>query len=289
MAPAGFCRDARYKAVTLDRRQLLATKAQKESTSFARRLIRRAVPALPEDADPFERPYWNRLQVEMWVYCRAREAVRLAVHKPGSSALYDLQLGPDGWEETPPNDEQAPLGEGEYPVFANEHELICMITDRYGRVLSIEDTNKAITVAISKNQLRIHTDPSMGDEFFEREEVLALWCDQPAGNCASPSRRESVSGRGSAVATSLGAAEAGNDARYRTGAPGRPGSMHLIWHEYERRKHAGLLEPSLAAEARYLAEWLKRAHREAAPNKPRSIENRIRDDYRKYRQTHKIE
>jgi hypothetical protein len=79
-----------------------------------------------------------------------------------------------------------------------------------------------------------------------------------------------------AIEAAPGAAQPGNDLRYRTGAAGRPGSMHLIWHEYERRRDAGLVKASLAEEARCLAEWLKRAHPQAAPNQPRSIENRIR-------------
>lgn len=37
--------------------------------------------------DPFERPYWNQLQVVLWVCSRSRGAVRLAADPPGLDAV----------------------------------------------------------------------------------------------------------------------------------------------------------------------------------------------------------
>lgn len=65
----------------------------------------------------------------------------------------------------------------------------------------------------------------------------------------------------------------------RTGAPGRPSSMHLVRQEHARRLQAGKAEASLAAEARYLARWLRDTHPGEPPPTQKTIENRIRDQH----------
>ena len=63
----------------------------------------------------------------------------------------------------------------------------------------------------------------------------------------------------------------------RTGAPGRPSSSHLILAELERRALAGTMEMRVGAEARALAEWLKKTH----PQYPATTaENIIRDRHK---------
>ena len=60
---------------------------------------------------------------------------------------------------------------------------------------------------------------------------------------------------------------------YRTGAPGRDTSRHIVELEMRRRAGADLLKSSLAAEADELAAWLKEKHPGAAPMGAKSIRN----------------
>ena len=72
----------------------------------------------------------------------------------------------------------------------------------------------------------------------------------------------------------------------RTGLPGRPPlSKHLIEDELRRRASAGLNAETLAEEAEALLGWLREAHPDHAPPTVRTIENNIRDEYRRLRPT----
>jgi hypothetical protein len=66
----------------------------------------------------------------------------------------------------------------------------------------------------------------------------------------------------------------------RTGAPGRPSSMHLIMQEFERREAVGQLLGTLSAESKHLSSWLQEAHPQASPPTPKTIMNRLRERYR---------
>jgi hypothetical protein len=58
--------------------------------------------------------------------------------------------------------------------------------------------------------------------------------------------------------------------------------MHLVEQEFERRcRESEVILSSLKAEAEHLAEWLKRNHPNAPRLTARTIENNIRDRYRK--------
>jgi len=65
----------------------------------------------------------------------------------------------------------------------------------------------------------------------------------------------------------------------RTGAPGRPTSRHLVHREFERRISANEVLPTVAAEAGFLADWLKTNHPTMAPMTEKSIQNAIRQGY----------
>jgi hypothetical protein len=65
----------------------------------------------------------------------------------------------------------------------------------------------------------------------------------------------------------------------RTGAPGRPSSMHLIVLEFDRRIAAHQIEPSLKEQAAVLCDWLAANHPESPPAGPKTIENKIRKSY----------
>jgi hypothetical protein len=71
-----------------------------------------------------------------------------------------------------------------------------------------------------------------------------------------------------------------DDVLFRTGAPGRPTSMHLIEAEFERRQSGSELKPSLAMEAEFLHRWLKTTYPGAPSASPRTIEGKIRAQYR---------
>ena len=66
----------------------------------------------------------------------------------------------------------------------------------------------------------------------------------------------------------------------RSGAPGRPTSMHIIEAEFERLRAAGELPSTLAETARNLAEWLKRTYPTYPPATAKTIETRIRAAFR---------
>ena len=74
-----------------------------------------------------------------------------------------------------------------------------------------------------------------------------------------------------------------------TGAPGKPSMMHLIFSEFRRRTNANDTEVkhTNAAEARSLHDWMKKKRPEGNIPTARTIENRIREEYLKYRAKHR--
>ncbi|MEP9386778.1 hypothetical protein [Mesorhizobium sp. KR9-304] len=71
-----------------------------------------------------------------------------------------------------------------------------------------------------------------------------------------------------------------------TGLPGRPAlSRHLIEDELKRLAIAGELSPSLREQAEVLIAWLRSAHPKHAPPKTGTLENNIRNEYRRLKAT----
>jgi hypothetical protein len=79
--------------------------------------------------------------------------------------------------------------------------------------------------------------------------------------------------------------ETGQAYPYRTGFAGRPTSKHLILKELERRGNVGECAGSVAQEARDLLAWFTDAHPDAPKPTAGTIENQIREPYRKLRPT----
>jgi hypothetical protein len=73
--------------------------------------------------------------------------------------------------------------------------------------------------------------------------------------------------------------EAETELVLRTGAAGRPSSMHLIRPEHRRRLAAGEAHASLSREAKHLREWLSKTHPKAPLPGVSALENAIRDDH----------
>jgi hypothetical protein len=74
-----------------------------------------------------------------------------------------------------------------------------------------------------------------------------------------------------------------DEASFRSGAPGRPSSMHLVRVEAERRKDDIPAYSSLASFADDLLIWLKRTH-PTAPNLTRkTVENNVRPFFKAHR------
>lgn len=65
-----------------------------------------------------------------------------------------------------------------------------------------------------------------------------------------------------------------------TGAPGRPSNMKLVEVEFARRAQAGKLESSLNREAAWLAEWFKATYPAERPVSPKTIANKLREQFR---------
>lgn len=119
--------------------------------------------------DQFERPYWSKLQVELWVCTRSREAVGLAEHAPGRTRLADFSIGHDGLRDE--------ASDQDTPMCDDEIELIGTGIINYGSVCPFEDAREDVIVALSKGEVQQHEDRSSGVKFFEREEVLRRWPD----------------------------------------------------------------------------------------------------------------
>ena len=66
-----------------------------------------------------------------------------------------------------------------------------------------------------------------------------------------------------------------------TGTPGRPEKhITLVLAEFQRRAEIGDLAPSLAEQSRLLEEWFHETHPEKQAPTAKTIENRLRPDYR---------
>jgi hypothetical protein len=63
--------------------------------------------------------------------------------------------------------------------------------------------------------------------------------------------------------------------RRKSGAPGRPSSMDLVIAEHMRRDGVGETASTREAEAKWLEEWLPKAHPAEAPAKWKSILNKL--------------
>jgi hypothetical protein len=66
-----------------------------------------------------------------------------------------------------------------------------------------------------------------------------------------------------------------HDVPQRSGAPGKPSSMHLILDEHERRRVAGKTAQSREAEGEALAAWLRATHPTAPPAKAKTIRDKL--------------
>ena len=69
---------------------------------------------------------------------------------------------------------------------------------------------------------------------------------------------------------------------YHTGAPGKPTAIHCAVIEHQRRLDSGEALRSVSKEAEWLKEWLVREHPSAPPTTAKTIQNKIRDNHRKY-------
>lgn len=86
---------------------------------------------------------------------------------------------------------------------------------------------------------------------------------------------------GEVVLTGIVVAEA--PAMLKTGGPGRPTSISLALAEYERRRDNSECCATVSEEARVLHKWFLLHHPKQPANTVRTIENRIREDFRKHR------
>lgn len=75
--------------------------------------------------------------------------------------------------------------------------------------------------------------------------------------------------------------------RSRSGAPGRPSSMHLVRNEFQRRLKTGTIEPSLALEADALSLWIRLNHPDEPQLTAKAIQNKLRPEYREANKSRK--
>ena len=129
--------------------------------------------------------------------------------------------------------------------------------------------------------LDIENGAAVGDEFSFRD--LRCWItndlpkDDPLHEILSRSQQTFTSER-SAPAASVAASPMGINLR-RNDAPGRPSYFHLIEQEFNRRRNANILYPSLNQEAEHLTNWFREKHPNLQPYRPKTIRNRLRFAY----------
>jgi hypothetical protein len=77
--------------------------------------------------------------------------------------------------------------------------------------------------------------------------------------------------------------ESGSDAALpeRTGAPGRPTSMHLVTVEYDARWERGDVLDSIGEEAEALSRWLTNTHPTAPKLTAKTIANNLRSEHKR--------
>ena len=72
------------------------------------------------------------------------------------------------------------------------------------------------------------------------------------------------------------------DARYQTGAPGRPSSMYLVEAEFQARCERREVASNITTEAQYLAQWLRDTHPGHPILRPKSIRNKLASSFRQH-------
>jgi len=72
-------------------------------------------------------------------------------------------------------------------------------------------------------------------------------------------------------------------APYRTGAPGRPSAIQFVEKEAARRRREDMASTKLTSEAAALHSWCKETHPDIAAPTAKAIENRIRDDHKRWK------
>jgi hypothetical protein len=66
----------------------------------------------------------------------------------------------------------------------------------------------------------------------------------------------------------------------RSGAPGRPTSMHLVMAEFKRRAGQNALLTTVTEESQWLADWLADNHETDPPLTAKTIKNKIAAEFR---------
>lgn len=154
--------------------------------------------------------------------------------------------------------------------------------DAEGRIVS--------TTTIAHHE-RAHPGHTLGAVLYLSIEGLRKWCARPqfaewarvrglrppaflvgeAQSALTDGVETRSDGQLSAIAVAV---------QYRTGAPGRPTSIHLVMQEFERRTAAGLVRATLLEEAAELCEWVAVNHPGAPRLTIKTIKNRLRHAYR---------
>jgi hypothetical protein len=70
---------------------------------------------------------------------------------------------------------------------------------------------------------------------------------------------------------------------FRSGGPGKPTAIHLVFEEFKRRREIGQTQLILKNEAAALHDWLTENYPTAPPTTAKSIANKIRNDHRSLR------
>ena len=68
----------------------------------------------------------------------------------------------------------------------------------------------------------------------------------------------------------------------RSGAPGRPSSMHLVKEEFSARCRRGEVAETIKRESEILRDWLSTEHSNDPRLTAKTIENNLREAFRHY-------
>jgi hypothetical protein len=248
----------------------------------------------PRDYDPMREQFWTLPMVVAWIAYRTADAVRENWDEYRAECRHWRHVGQSG-----------ALGEVGHDLFHFDlTNLTCMQV--YEELQQPADRNDQMSVAQAQQELwqalRNSAIEASGVELTtQKREVIdalrlqdltlgvmnnrdVLLIRRPIG--IGPVRYVIITIPRVAVCDHWQAdmlrSSASDLTQSRSGAPGRPTSMHLIEAEFRHRCEEGLVKEHISDEATFLSSWLKASHPQEHPTTAKTIRNKLGSPLRAY-------
>jgi hypothetical protein len=244
----------------------------------------------PAKFDPLREPFWTIIMTLVWIMVRSPDEVR---------EVWDaFRCGHMDWHHHDENGQwslrqRRPVDLKRLKLFYN---LQPAFDQQVAFKMSVDEALRLLRRELQSGTIEA-TGIFVGS--MRRERIApVLWCDlkafshreqdyvttEPGGNWGGTQFEQMLfpSAAVLAIWPMPGTAQIESTAP-KSGAPGRPSSMHLIEQEFQRRVAEGKIEGRLSQQARVLADWQKATHPDQPNATPKTIENRIRSAFRRAR------